>query len=325
MSEKAAAGSLLAPECMRLQQQSCNVYCWGCVRQCSREGGAVLLADSPAFHILSAAGDGVVCISRECPAKLEPRLSPATRELFPSGTRHDMDGYPWTIRKVEIRCPCGIRFESAETYLQHKGFCKSHQEMTIRTKPPAAARKGTFPLVEASISRESLEFSCRSPLVARHQTPGFSARKQHTKKNLTLSHSGLKQRWHSDLDAMDPAAEHRIPSATSTNNIHCPCGRTFEKRRALDMHLRDSKIHRAEKMHSANGSMCLMPNAVQLTTPNAPAPASPPPSASTSMLDMSLLEARLLHCTCGQHFETQRILELHKRDSLYHQHHADDA
>jgi hypothetical protein len=155
--------------------------------------------------------------------------------------------------------------------------------------------------------------------------PRFLSAQAAYEKNLTLSHSGLKQRWHSDSDSMDPAAEHRIRSVTSTNNIHCPCGRTFEKRGALDMHQRDSKIHRAERMHSANESMCLMPNAVQLTTPNAPAPASPPPSASTSMLDMSLLEARLLRCTCGQHFETQRILEPHKRDSLYHQHHADDA
>jgi hypothetical protein len=246
-----------------------------------------------------------------------------------------MEGSPWTIRKAEVRCPCGTSFENADTYLLHKRLCINHQkETSIRFTSSGAGRRAPIAPAEAPTtapSREPTVFcssqSSKNPRKVRNQEHGVSARKQQRNTQLALSYSGLIKGWDSDAGSMSPAVEHPVSLAGSTGKIHCACGRTFAKQGALDMHLRDSKAHQAGRIHSAAGFISLTSSKVQPTILNAPPPPHPPASAPVpgTIPSSTFLVAQLLQCTCGHSFETQRILDLHKRDSLYHQRHADHS
>lgn len=173
------------------------------------------------------------------------RLSQTTtRELSSSGAKGEMEGFPWEIHKVEVRCPCGSSFEDADTYLRHRGFCTNHEEETSIGSKSSGARR-------------------RAP-IAPAKPPG------------------------------------------TARNIGCACGRMFAKRAALDMHLRTSKAHQAEKIRPTEELISLTPNAVRPTTLDASLP--PPPPASAPLPDTipyaTLSVMQLLHCTCGHSFET---------------------
>jgi len=180
------------------------------------------------------------------------RLSPTTtRKLSSSGAKDEMEGFPATIHKVEVRCPCGTSFENADTYLRHKGFCTNHgEETSIGSKPSGASRRAPIAPAKASITAPSLEpkvfcfsQSSKSPRIVRNHRLGCSARKQQMNTHSTLSYPGLIQGRTSDAGSMSSTVEHPIPPPGTAKNIDCACGRTFAKQAALEMHLRTSKVH----------------------------------------------------------------------------------
>lgn len=252
--------------------------------------------------------------------------------------KNEMGGYLWTVHKVEVRCPCGTSFENADTYLRHKRLCINHkEEMSTRSRPSGTSRKAPIAPIapaENSItapSSQPMAFrssqSSRNPRTARNKKHGFSARRQQMDTHSALSYPCPTKGLNSDTGLISPAVKHPVSLAESTNKIDCVCGRTFAKQGALDMHLRTSKAHQAGKIHSAVEYISLTPNTAQMKTLTAPSPPNPSASAPLpgTIPSSTLSVARLLHCTCGHSFESQRILDLHKRDSLYHQHHADHS
>jgi hypothetical protein len=66
---------------------------------------------------------------------------------------------------------------------------------------------------------------------------------------------------------------------------------------------------------------------VSFTAPQPPPPPIPLTSGPVpgTIPSSVLWGASLLLCTCGHSFETQRILDLHKRDSIFHKQQWDDS
>ncbi|KAH6622466.1 hypothetical protein C7974DRAFT_398342 [Boeremia exigua] len=240
-----------------------------------------------------------------------------------------MEGYPWTIHRVEVRCPCGIRFGSVNEYLQHKEICTRHQEDTIiGSNPPSARRRAPIAPAEASFTTASQEpraFFSNPSSKSSHKvgitSPGCSSRRQRTKSSLALSSPALIQDRTADVGFMPSVAGHSISPPRSMAKIHCVCGRDFAKQAALDMHLQTSKIHHAGELKLST------PKAVQPATQTAHSPLLPQTTAPLpgTIPHSNFSVAQLIRCTCGQSFETQRILDLHKRDSMYHQRHNNNS
>ena len=269
------------------------------------------------------------------PNSSRPSSLTAAWRLSSLSAKDEMDGFPWTIQALKVRCPCGTRFENADAYLQHKGFCAHHRETTSTgSKLPGSSRTARVTPAKASITASSPELtafgssqSSRSPRAVRGQRHGSSASKQQTNTSSALLYPGPIQGRTSDAGSMSPSVERLILPLEIAKKIHCACGGTFKTQAALEVHLRYSKAHHAESLHPAEDYIPLTPGAAQPTTPHASLPQSLPASASVpgTIPHPRLSVAHLLRCTCGQSFETQRILDLHKRDSLYHQRQANDA
>jgi hypothetical protein len=237
-----------------------------------------------------------------------------------------MEGFPWTFHEVTVRCPCGTCFKDADTYLQHKRSCKNHLVKTsIKSGPVGVDRKAHKPSLKASATP--------APRNAGNYHGNRPTKKPHPSRNVQSSLLVRKPptNTHSALSGFDLSVAGSTSSAAGQRSspqcvakIHCTCGRTFTKQESFDLHLRTSRAHQAERMHlEEEDSIPLMPSVVQLTTVNALAHLASVPDPE-SPLYPKILVAQLLHCDCGHSFETQRSLNLHKRDSLYHQHQAKD-
>jgi hypothetical protein len=114
-----------------------------------------------------------------------------------------------------------------------------------------------------------------------------------------------------------------VPASTP-KKILCPCGQRFKTERKLENHLRSSKTHQAGKPRTGFTPRSTTSVSVPITashsstTSISPALGPVPGTISSSV-------ASLIPCTCGQAFETQRVLDLHKRDSPYHKRQADKS
>ncbi|KAF1844474.1 uncharacterized protein K460DRAFT_369324 [Cucurbitaria berberidis CBS 394.84] len=106
-----------------------------------------------------------------------------------------------------------------------------------------------------------------------------------------------------------------IPASTP-KKILCPCGQSFTKERKLENHLRYSKTHQAGKPRTGFTPKGTTPVSVPITAPHSSQTSI---SSGLGLLPgtISSSVASLIRCTCGQAFETQQVLDLHKRDSLY--------
>lgn len=240
-----------------------------------------------------------------------------------------MDGYPWVVHEVGVRCPCGMTFKAVDTYLQHKVCCVKHQaEIGVKIETSANIQRCSITSAKAptTISMQKprsclFDLSFKGSSTAQKETSGRSARKQ--SRN---SRSATPTR-DSDVRLTSLKLEQSSSSVQPTNRIACACGRTFAEQAALDMHLQFSKAHRVEESHLAEGYISLTPDTVQITALEMP----PPPASRTSAPIAGDIPCSTVHisktfrCTCGHLFETECSLHLHKRNSLYHRRHADES
>jgi hypothetical protein len=133
---------------------------------------------------------------------------------------------------------------------------------------------------------------------------------------------------YSGAGSVSAAGERPIPPAeASAKKIHCPCEQSFANEKALNHHLRCWKTHQAGKPMSASKFEATTPGSVPFTTPHPSptliSPASGPVPGTVPFSALSL--ASLFPCTGGHAFETQQVLDLHKRDCLYHKRQADQS
>jgi hypothetical protein len=110
--------------------------------------------------------------------------------------------------------------------------------------------------------------------------------------------------------------------ASSPKKILCPCGQSFTTEKKLENHLRYSKTHQAEKLRTRFTPKGTTPVSEQIMAP-LPFLTSISPALGLVPGTISCSVASFLPYTCGKTFETQRLLDLHKRDSLYHGRQAD--
>lgn len=227
-----------------------------------------------------------------------------------------MDYFPWTVPEVKIRCPCGQCFKDADTYLQHKKLCMNHAEdLSIRSEPEGTSRRAS--MIPIGSPTLSLLPRLRATQSAGNDGPfqSVSARKQHSQARLV------------DVHPTSPNTKHRASLPQLAAKIKCTCGRKFAKQESLNTHLRTSKAHQTGGVDLWEDDFTpLLPNTVQPTNPNALPPDIAPTSVKRSgtMPQSTVPRGPLLRCDCGHSFETQRILGLHKRNSLYHQRHTED-
>ncbi|KAF1939281.1 hypothetical protein EJ02DRAFT_299452, partial [Clathrospora elynae] len=132
--------------------------------------------------------------------------------------------------------------------------------------------------------------------------------------------------FYSGAGSVSAAGDRPIPPAEA-KKIQCPCGKSFANKKALNKHLRYSKTHQPGKPMSASDFKATTPGSVPFTAPRSPPTlislASDPVVGTSPSSLLSL--ASLFPCTCGHAFETQRVLDLHKRDCLYHKRQANQS
>ena len=152
----------------------------------------------------------------------------------------------------------------------------------------------------------------------------------HQKTNVPSASSDPSQalELNSGAASMLAAEERPIPSAEFTaKKTQCPCGRSFTSEKALNKHLRYSKTHQLGKPVLPSASKGKIPGLVPFMVPHSPAtsvhPASDPVPGTIPSSVLSL--ASLFTCTCGHVFESQRTMDIHKRDSLTHKRQADKS
>jgi hypothetical protein len=118
-----------------------------------------------------------------------------------------------------------------------------------------------------------------------------------------------------------PAARASILASTS-DKILCPCGQSFTTEKKLEKHLRYSKTHQTGKPRTGSTPRGTIAVSVPITAPHSsPTPISlalglVPPTISSPVTS-------IVPYTYAQAFETQRVLDLQKRDSLYHRRQGD--
>jgi hypothetical protein len=236
------------------------------------------------------------------------------------------------ISALVVRCPCSKSFENVETYLRHKRLCGIHQkkENIISTAPSSNQRTATVP-AKASPPKPVARW-CGRMFKNHHalQKHGChcAVHKQQTNAHSASSDSAQVLELYSGAGSVSAAEERPIPSAEApAMKIYCPCGRSFANEKALNQHLRCSKTHQAGKLTSASKFEATTPGLVPYTTPHPSptliSPCSGPVPGTVSSSALSL--APLFPCTCGHAFQTQQVLNLHKRDSLYHKQQADQS
>lgn len=232
------------------------------------------------------------------------------------------------ISTLEVRCACGKSFENAETYFRHKLFCGTHQkEKAICTTPSSNQKLATVP-ARASISASSpkpVACLCGRTFKNHHALRKHgcycTVHKQQLNAHSASSDPSQVLELNSGAGSVSAAGERPIPPAEFTaKKIQCPCGQSFANEKALNKHLRYSKTHQAKKPESSSTSKGKKPGSVSFTVPHSPPTSIPPASGPVpGTIPSSVLSlAPLFPCTCDHVFETQRVLDVHKCDSLIH-------
>ena len=232
------------------------------------------------------------------------------------------------INTFEVRCPCGKSFENAETYLRHKSSCDTHQ----REENVTTSSSRRFATTSARVSPKPIACWCgrtfKNHYALQQHTSYCVAHKQQTNVRSDSLDPAQVSKLNSDMSSVSAVGKLSNPPAESAaNKIQCPCGQRFANEKALNKHLRYSKTHQAGKPGSAStlkaqplgkAPIAAPPSRLSFTRPvSNPVPGTIPSS--------TLSQVSLIYCTCGRAFETQRVLDQHKRDSLIHKRQADES
>ena len=229
------------------------------------------------------------------------------------------------ISTLEVRCACGKSSENAETYFRHKLFCGAHQkESVLRTTPSS---EQSFSIMPAS-SPKPVVCWCGRTFKNHHALRQHGCHcavyKQQKNAHSTSSDPSQVLELNSSADSAPATGERSILSAKFTaKKSRCPCGQSFASEKALNKHLQYSKTHQVGKPASSPTSKGKTPGSVPYMVPQSPPnPIHPVPGTIPySMLSRALL----FTCTCGHALETQRIMDLHKHDSLIHKRQVEES
>lgn len=232
--------------------------------------------------------------------------------------------------KLEIRCLCGEGFQNAEMYLRHKRLCGTHQDGNGTTYALRTAHWRTATVPAGISSPNPVVCPCGRTFITHYalQNHGRHCSVHAQKTNVQSADSNSTQGVdsHLDADSISTARGHSIlPAEPTAKRIQCPCGQSFANEKALNRHIRYSKTHRKEQPRSASKYGSIVPGPMSFTNRNSLSTSIPPASDPVpgTIPSSALSTALLIECTCGHAFETQRILNLHKRDSLYHKRQSD--
>jgi hypothetical protein len=127
----------------------------------------------------------------------------------------------------------------------------------------------------------------------------------------------------SNLSAATVPARASIPAPTPKEILR-PCGQSFTTKKTQEKHLRYSKTHQAGK----NRTGCSPNGKLPVSVPAMAAYSSPTtisPALGLVPDTISFSVAAIIPYTCGKASETQPLLDLHERDSLYHRRQADKS
>lgn len=239
------------------------------------------------------------------------------------------------ISKLEVRCACGRSCENGETYSRHKLSCDIHQKENILRTTPSSDRSLASVPARASSSASSLKsVACRcgrkfkNHHALRQHGRHCAVSKQDINKDSASSDPPQVLEVNSDADSVPAAGERPVPAAESIKKRHqCTCGQSFANEKALNKHLRYSKTHQFGKSGSSSASIDKRPGSLPFTVPYSHPTSIYPASGPVpgTIPSSTLSQASLLTCTCGHAFETQRIMDLHKRDSLFHKRQSEDS
>jgi hypothetical protein len=227
------------------------------------------------------------------------------------------------ISKLEVRCPCGTVYETADTYLQHRQHCEIYVGQKNGNPTPQISKNNSSTVAMSIFSASSpkpVACSCDSVFpnhyaLAEHRSC-CAVDKQYRKTRLRpLS---LIQVTNTKLSVRSVAAAGSPTSSiiSEARNVQCTCGQTFANEKQLNNHLRYSKTHRANKSGAALKSKAVAPLWRPFTASNLfphpiPSASGPLPGIISSSIPS---QVSLLSYTCGQTLERKRILDLHKRD-----------
>jgi acetone carboxylase gamma subunit len=225
-------------------------------------------------------------------------------------------------------------------YVQHKVLCKIFQ------------KKGNGISITQSSRRKAATVPARFSSSASSRRPvscwcGSTFKNYQAPQTCECRYTVYKQQTNAHLASSDPiqlpiqlpmldlgsdlvsSAEKRSTSTAevTAQKIQCSCGQNFANEKMLKTHMRYSKAHQVGNLQPATNSNATTPCTVLFTAPQSPPTSIPPASGPVpgTFPSSVLVKASLLLCTCGYSFKTQRILDLHKRDSIFHKRQWDDS
>ncbi|KAH9861559.1 hypothetical protein J1614_011309 [Plenodomus biglobosus] len=232
--------------------------------------------------------------------------------------------------RLEVRCACGEGFQNSDMYLRHKRLCGTHEDDN--------GAKSRFRTANRRAATATAGISSPKPVVCsgdrtfkpyytlQNHGRHYSMHEQKTNAQSADSNPTQVVDSHLDADSVSMARGHSIlPAEPIARRIQCPCGQSFANENALNKHIRYSKRHQEEQPRSASKYKSTVPGPMPFTDRHSPSTSIPPGSDPVpgTIPSSALSTASLIQCTCGHAFETQRILNLHKRDSLYHKRQSD--
>jgi len=257
------------------------------------------------------------------------------RQFTSPYTKIEMTDAAGRISTLEVRCACGKSCENAKTYFRHKLFCGTHQKENVLRTTPSSDRSFAIVPARASISASSPKpVACwcgrtfKNHHALRQHGCYCAVYKQQTNAHSTSSDPSQVLELNSSADSAPASGERSIPPAKFTvTKTQCLCGQSFANEKALNKHLRYSKTHQVGKPGSSSISKGKTPGSVPFIVPHSPpTPIHPASGPVPGTIPSSVLSrASLFTCTCGHAFETQRVMDLHKRDSLIHKRQAEES
>jgi hypothetical protein len=227
------------------------------------------------------------------------------------------------ISKLEVRCPCGTVYETADTYLQYRQHCKIHVGQKNGNSTPQTSKNSSSTdatSIASASSPKPVACSCDRALqdhnaLAEHGSC-CAVDKQRTETPSQPLDSTQVTNTELSVSSVVAAGSPTSSITSSAKNLQCICGQTFVNEKQLNNHLQYSKTHRTNKSGAALKSKVTAPLWMPFSASNAipypiPLASGPLPGIVSSSIPSKV---SLLGYTCGQVLERKQVLDLHKRD-----------